>query len=144
MKYYIPGMIALILCASAQAQTSCHVTGNTSFCSNGVSYSKIGNTYFGSQGDSYTQIGNTYFGSGGDSYTKIGNTYFGSNGDSYTQIGNTLFGSNGAQISGMAETTKVVEEEPQPSGRAAALEGLLPNPLGTNNPVTVDQNGFFE
>jgi hypothetical protein len=53
---------------------------------------KYGNTTYGSDGSSYTKYGNTTYGSDGSSYTKYGNTTYGSDGSSYTNYGNSVYG----------------------------------------------------
>jgi len=85
--------------------STCNSIGNTTYCSDGTTYSTIGNTTYGSDGTTYSSIGNTTYVNGPNGYSgtasSIGNTtyYNGTGGDSWTasSIGNTTYinGTNG-------------------------------------------------
>lgn len=52
---------------------------------------RSGNTTYGSNGTTYTQSGNTTYSNTGTSYTRSGNTVYGSDGSTATQSGNTVY-----------------------------------------------------
>jgi hypothetical protein len=95
MRFLLTAMIALMLPGSALAQ-ACVQSGNSTYCTNGVTGERFGTSTYWSDGLSShlsrQRLGNptTYF-SNGVSSQQFGNTTYFSDGRTCTRFGNSTF-----------------------------------------------------
>jgi hypothetical protein len=80
-------------------------SGNTSYTSNGMTYTRSGNTTYRSDGTTYIYSGNTTNASDGTISTRSGNTTYYSDGTTYTHSGSTTIASDGTTYTRSGNTT---------------------------------------
>jgi uncharacterized Zn-binding protein involved in type VI secretion len=93
MRITIAATLSLV--SSLAFAQNCNISGNATFCDDGLTGIRSGNTTFWSDGSSSIHSGVTTFNSDGSSSIRSGNTTFHSDGTSSIRSGNTTFFSDG-------------------------------------------------